>query len=134
MPHRRHVRRWRRRRRNSALHIKDKVRPAAGRWAVRVDARRGQYVGSQFSSVRDLQVRAVVALREAVRHSIDRAWTRVVVRTRRVPDARDSRHVQEWVGDRVGRLRACRPNRLDAQGRNRAGRDSVINTDLKKVR
>ncbi len=106
----------------------------AGRWVVRVDAHRGRFAGSRYSSVRDLQVRAVVVLREAVRHSIDRAWTRVVVRIRPVPDVRDSRHVQEWVPDRVGRLRACRPNRLDAQGRSRAVRDSVISMDLKKVR
>jgi hypothetical protein len=105
----------------------------AGQWAVRVDARRGRFVGSRYSSVRGLQVQAVVAHREAVRHSTDRVWTRVVVRTRRVPDVRDSRHVQEWGWDRVDRLRACRPNRRDAQDRNRAGRDSVINTDLKKV-
>jgi hypothetical protein len=107
----------------------------ADRWVVRVGARRDKvrFVGSQYSSVRGLQVRAVVAHREAVRHSIDRVWTHAVDRTRPALAVRDSRHVQEWVRDRAGRLRACQPNRLVAQDRNRAVRDRDISTDLKKV-
>jgi len=56
-----------------------------------------------------------------------------VVRIRQALAGQDSRHVQEWVWDRVDRLRACRPNRQDAQGRNHAVQDSVISMDLKKV-
>jgi hypothetical protein len=91
-------------------------------------------VGSRYSSVRDRQVLVVVALREAGRHSIDRVWTRVVVHIRPALAVRDSLLVQEWARVQVGRLRACRPNRLDAPGRNRAVQDSVISMDLKKVR
>jgi hypothetical protein len=107
----------------------------AGRW---VDVRRdkARFVASRFSNALDLQVPAVdrVALREAVRHSIVREWTTVVVRIPPVLAVRVSRHVREWAGDRVDRLRACRPNRQDVQGRNRVVRDSAISMDLKKVR
>ncbi len=136
MPRRRRVRRLRRRlslHRNSALLIKDKARPVARPW---VDARRGKvrFGASPFSSVHGHQVRAVVGLREAVRHLIVRVWTIVVVHIQPVPAVRVSRHVREWVRDRVVRRRECRPNRLVAQGRNRAVRDRDISMDLKKVR
>ena len=106
-----------------------------GRWVVarKVKVR---FAGSRFSSALVLQVQVVdpVARREAVRRSIVREWITVVVRIRPVQAVRDSRRVREWVWDRVVRLRACRQNRQDAQGRNRAVRDSVISMDLKKVR
>jgi len=105
-------------------------------WVVRVDARRAKvrFVDSRFSSVHGLQGREAVALQEAVRHLIVREWTTVVVRIPPALAVRDSRHVRAWVWDRVDRLRACRPNRPDAQGRNLAGRDNAISMDLKKVR
>jgi hypothetical protein len=122
------------RRNNSALLIKDKVRPVAVRWAGQVDVRdKVRFAGSRFSSARDRQVQVVVARLEAVRHSIVREWITAEVRIPPVLAGRDSRHVQEWVLGRVGRLRACRPNRQDAQGRNHAVQDSVISMDLKKV-
>ena len=138
MPRRRRVRQLRLRlslRNNSALLIKDKVRPVAVRWAGQVDARdKVRFAGSRFSSAQDRQVRAEVARREAVRHLIDREWIIAEVLIPPALAGRDSRLVQEWVLVRVGRLRACRPNRQDAQGRNHAVQDSVISMDLKRVR
>jgi hypothetical protein len=142
MPHRRRVRQWYRRRNrqcNSALLIKDKVRLAAGQWAVRVDVRdraKAQFVDSQFSSAHGLQVRVVVAVarREAVRHLIVRGWITVAVRIRPVQAVRDSRHVREWARDQVVRHRACRRNRLAVRDRSHGVRDNAINMDLKKVR
>lgn len=118
--------------RNSALLIKDKARPVVAPW---VDARRDKVRlgASRFSSVRGHQVRAVVGLREAVRHLIVRVWTIVVVHIQPVPAVRVSRHVREWAEDRVVRRRECRPNRLDVRGRNRGVRDRDISMDLKKV-
>jgi hypothetical protein len=122
------------RRSNSALLIRDKVRPVAVRWVGQVDVRdKARFVVSRFSSAQDRQVQVVVARREAVRHSIVREWITAGVRIPPALAGRDSRHVQEWVWDRAGRLRACRPNRQDAQGRNHAVQDSVISMDLKKV-
>ena len=107
----------------------------AGRW-VDVRKAKARFVASRFSNALDLQALAVgrVALREAVRHLIVRVWTIVVVHIQPVPAVRVSRHVREWAGDRVVRRRECRPSRLDVRGRNRGVRDSVISTDLKKVR
>lgn len=107
----------------------------ADRWVGQVDVRdKARFVGSRFSSAQDRQAQVVVARQEAVRHSIVREWTIAEVRIPPALAGRDSRHVQEWVRDRVDRLRACRPNRQDAQGRNHAVQDSVISMDLKKVR
>jgi hypothetical protein len=108
----------------------------AGRWVVRADVRKAKvrFADSRYSSAHDHQGREAAALQEAVRHLIVREWTTVVVRIPPALAVRDFLHVREWVWDRVDRLRVCRPNRPDAQGRNLAGRDSVINTDLKKVR
>lgn len=105
----------------------------ADRWVgVRDKAR---FAASRFSSVLVLrdQVGDRVGRREAVRHSIVREWTTAEVRIPPALAGRDSRHVQEWVWDRVGRRRECRRNRQDAQGRNHAVQDSVISMDLKKV-
>jgi hypothetical protein len=123
------------RRNNNALLIKDKVRPVADRWVGQVDVRdKARFVGSRFSSAQDRRAQVVVvARREAVRHSIVRAWITAEVRIPPALAGRVSRHVQEWVRGRVGRLRACRPNRQDAQGLNHAVQDSVISMDLKKV-
>ena len=142
MPHRRRVPRWRRRRnrqRNSALLIKDKVRPVAGQWAVRADVRdraRVRFVASQSSNAHGLRVRVVdqVDLREAVRHLIVPGWITGVVRIRLVLVVRDSRHVQEWARDQVVLPRACRRNRQAARDRNRDVRDNATSMDLKKVR
>ena len=107
----------------------------ADRWVGQVDVRdKARFVGSRFSSAQDRQAQVVVARQEAVRHSIVREWIIAVVRIPPALAGRDSRHVQEWVWDRVDRLRACRLNRQDAQGRNHAVQDSVISMDLKKVR
>ena len=101
MPHLRRVRQLRlhlSRHSNSALLIKDKVRPVAVRWVGQVDVLdKARFVGSRFSSAQDRQAQAVVARREAVRHSIVREWIIAVVRIRQALAVRDSRHVQEWV-------------------------------------
>ena len=106
----------------------------AVRWVGQVDVRdKARFAGSRFSSAQDRQAQVEVARREAVRHLIVQEWITAEVRIPPALAGRDSRHVQEWVWGRVGRLRACRPNRQDAQDRNRAVPDSVISMDLKKV-
>ena len=70
------------------------------------------------------------ALRVRVRRSRVQA-KRAAVRTRQVQLVQAFRRVQEWA---EACLLQARPNRQDAQDRNRAARDSVISKGLKKAR